>query len=144
MNHRPAPSQPRPAGRGIPRTHRTLTSLSGLAVFLAPAVGLAAATPGRLLPEPSGTPIPPPPTSTAAPAHLPLWAVVAMVAGTVALSVATTLITLAVERIRRTRRTPADEPESSTSAAEPEDTQAEVPGSPQHAASCDKYRPDSG
>ena len=65
--------------------------------------------------------------STAAPAHLPLWAVVAMVAGTVVLSVATTLITLAVERMRRTRHTPAAEPESSTSAAEPEDTQAAVP-----------------
>jgi len=65
------------------------------------------------------------------------------VAGTVALSVATTLITLAVERMRRTRHTPAAEPESRTSAAEPEDTQAEVPGSPQHSASCDKYRPDS-
>ena len=127
MNHRPAPSQPRPAGRGIPRTRRTLTSLSGLAVFLAPAVGLAAAAPGRLSPEASGTPVPPPPPSTAAPAHLPLWAVVAMVAGTVVLSVATTLITLAVERIHRTHRTPAAEPESSTSAAEPEDTQAAVP-----------------
>ena len=142
MNHRPAPSQPRPAGRGIPRTRRTLTSLSGLAVFLAPAVGLAAA-PGRLSPAPSGTPVPQPPPATAAPAHLPLWAVVAMVAATVVLSVATTLITLAVERMRRTRRTPAAKPKSRASAAEPEDTQAEVPATPQHAASCDKYRPDS-
>jgi len=143
MNHRPAPSQPGPAGRGIPRTRRTLTSLSGLAVFLAPAAGLAAAAPGRTLPEPSGTPVPPPPPATAAPAHLPLWAVVAIVAGTVALSVATTLITLAVERMRRTCRTPAAEPESRTSAAKPADTQAQVPGSPQHVASCDKDRPDS-
>jgi len=142
MNHRPAPSQPRPARRGIPRTRRTLTSLSALAVFLAPEIGLAAAAPGRLSPQPSGAPVPPPP-STAAPAHLPLWAVVAIVAGTMVLSVATTLITLAVERMRRTRRTPAAEPESGTSAAKPEDAQAEVPGSPQHAASCDKYRPDS-
>ena len=67
-----------------------------------------------------------------------------MVAGTVVLSVATTLITLAVERMRRTRRTPAAEPESRTGVAKPEGMQAEVPGSPQHAASCDKYRPDSG
>ena len=66
-----------------------------------------------------------------------------MVAATVVLSVATTLITVAVERMRRTRGPPAAEPESRTSAAEPEYTQAEVPGSPQHAASCDKYRPDS-
>jgi hypothetical protein len=69
--------------------------------------------------------------------------VVAIVAATVALSVATTLITLAVERMRQTCRTPAAEPESRTSAAKPEDTQAEAPGSPQHGASCDKYRPDS-
>jgi hypothetical protein len=69
--------------------------------------------------------------------------VVAIVAGTVVLSVATTLITLAVERMRPTRRAPAAEPESRSSAAKPEDTQAEVPGSPPHAASCDKYRPDS-
>jgi hypothetical protein len=68
---------------------------------------------------------------------LPLWAVVAMVAGTVVLSVATTLITLAVERMRRSRRTPAAEPESRTSAAKPEVMQAGVPGSPQHAASYD-------
>jgi hypothetical protein len=66
-----------------------------------------------------------------------------MVAGTVVLSIATTLITLAVERMRWTRRTPAAEPESRTSAAEPEDMQAEVPGSPQHAASCDTCRPDN-
>ena len=60
-----------------------------------------------------------------------------MVAATVVLSVATTLITLAVERMRRTRRTPAAKPKSRASAAEPEDTQAEVPASPQHAASYD-------
>jgi hypothetical protein len=66
-----------------------------------------------------------------------------MVAGTVVLSVATTLITLAVERMRRTRRTPAAEPESRTSPAKPEDTQGEVPGSPPHAASCDINRSDS-
>ena len=60
-----------------------------------------------------------------------------------ALSIATTLITLAVERMRRARCIPAAEPESRTSAAKPEDTQAQVPASPQHAASCDKYQPDS-
>src|SRR5215467_9881677 len=138
MNHRPALSPPPPGGRGIPRTRWTLTSLTGLAVFLAPTVRLAAAAPGRLSPKPSGTPVPPPPPSTAVPAHLPLWAVVAMVAGTAVLSVATTLITLAVERMRRTRCTPAAEPASRTSAAGPEDTQAEVPASHQHTASCDK------
>lgn len=143
MNHPPAPRQPCPAGFGIPRARRALTSLSRLAVFLAPAIGLVVAAPGRLPQEPSGAPAPPPPPSTGAPAHVPLWAVVAMVAGTVVLSVATTLITLAVERMRRTRHIPAAEPESRTSAAEPKDTQAQIPGSPQHAASNDKYRPDS-
>jgi hypothetical protein len=38
---------------------------------------------------------------------LPLWAVVAMMAATVVLSIATTLITLAVEHMRRARHTPA-------------------------------------
>jgi len=140
MNHRPAPPPPRPARHGIPPTRPALT---GPAVFLAPAAGLAAAAPGGLLPEPSGTPVPPPPPATAAPAHLPLWAVVALVAGTVALAVATTLITLAIEHIRQARRTPAAEPEPSTSAAEPDNTHTEVPHSPPHAATRDKHKPDT-
>ncbi len=112
MIHRPASSQPRRAGRGIPRTRQALTALGGLAVFLTPAIGLAPAAPVRPPPEPSTPPVPPPPPpSTAAPAHFPLWAIVAMVAATVVLSVATTLITLAVEHMRRARHTPAVDPE---------------------------------
>lgn len=141
MNHRPAPSPPRHARRGIPRTRPALTSLRGPAIFLAPAIGLAAA-PGRLSPQPSSTPVPPPPPATAAPAHLPLWAVVAIVAATAVLAIATTLITLAIERIRQARRTPPAEPQPRTSPAEPEDTPTEVPHSPQQAASCDKHPPD--
>jgi hypothetical protein len=38
---------------------------------------------------------------------LPLWTVVAIVTATVVLSVATTLVTLSLEQMRRSRRTPA-------------------------------------
>ena len=98
MTHRPASSQPRRAGHGIPRTRRAFTALAGLAVILTTAIGLAPAAWARPWP-PTDLPVPPPPPPPAtAPAHLPLWAVVAMVAATVVLSVATTLITLAVEQ----------------------------------------------
>jgi len=107
MTHRPASSQPGRAGRGIARTRRAFTALGGLAVLLTAAIGLAPAALASIPPLPPGTPAPPPPPSTAAPAHLPLWAVVAMVAATVVLSVATTLITLAAENMRRARHTPA-------------------------------------
>jgi hypothetical protein len=108
MIHRPASPQPRRARRGIPWTRQALITLGGLAVFLTPAIGLAPAASASLPPEPSGAPAPPPPPpSTAVPAHLPLWAVVAIVAGTVVLSVATTLITLAVEHTRQARHTSA-------------------------------------
>jgi hypothetical protein len=107
MTHRPASSQQCRAGRGIARTRRALTALAGLAVLLTAAIGLAPAASASLPPEPPGTPAPPPPPSTTAPAHLPLWAVVAIVAATVVLSVATTLITLAVEHMRQARHTPA-------------------------------------
>jgi hypothetical protein len=51
-------------------------------------------------PEP---PVAPPPSAppAAAAAHLPPWVVVAMVAGVVVLSVATTLITLSLEHLHR-------------------------------------------
>jgi hypothetical protein len=107
MTHRPASSQQRRAGRGIPRTRRALTALAGLAVSLTAAIGLAPAASASLPSPGPPVPPPPPPTSATAPAHLPLWAVVAMVAATVVLAVATTLITLAVERLRRARHTPA-------------------------------------
>ena len=109
MTHRPASSQQRRAGRGIPRTRQAFTALAGLAALLTLAIGFAPAASASPWPppEPSVPPPPPPPPAAAAPAHLPLWAVVAIVAATVVLSVATTLITLAAEHIRRARHTPA-------------------------------------
>jgi hypothetical protein len=65
-------------------------------------------------------------------AHFPLWAVIAIVAATVVLSVATTLITLSLEQLRRARRTPAAVAESQAGAqipsttAEPEAGQGEI------------------
>jgi hypothetical protein len=52
----------------------------------------------------------PPPPATTAPAHLPLWVIVTMIAATVLLSVATTLITLSLTRLRRAHQAPAPEP----------------------------------
>jgi hypothetical protein len=106
MTHQPAPPQPRRARRGIPCARRTLTTLSGLTAFMITAIGLAPAA-SATLPPPEPPVAPPSPPPAAAAAHLPLWAVIAMVAGVVVLSVATTLITLALEHLRRTRRTPA-------------------------------------
>jgi hypothetical protein len=105
MNHQPAPSQP----RLIPRT---LAGLGGLAVCLATAIGLAPAawaTPSP--PAPSLTPAPPLPPPAVAPAHFPPWAIAAILAATMVLSVATTLITLALERLRWARREAAAIPE---------------------------------
>jgi hypothetical protein len=139
MNHRPASSPPPPAGRSIPRTRRMITACGGLAVFLAAAIGLASAasaTPAP--PEPSVAPIPPPPPITTAPAHFPLWAVAAMVAATVVLSVATTLITLSLEHMRWARRTSAAAAEppagalTSIAAPAPDTGQAEILSSHRH------------
>jgi hypothetical protein len=105
MNHQPAPSQPR-------RIPRTLAGLGGLAVCLTTAIGLAPpawATPSP--PAPSLTPAPPLPPPTVAPAHFPPWAIAAILAATMVLSVATTLITLALERLRWARREAAAIPD---------------------------------
>lgn len=109
MTHQPASSRPRLLGRGTPRRRRTLARLSGLAVFLTAAIGLAPAAWATNLPPPgeSGAPLPPPPPSTTAAAHFPLWAVIAMVTATVVLSAATTLVVLSLESMRRSRHTPA-------------------------------------
>jgi hypothetical protein len=112
MNHQPAPAQP-------PRIPRTLAGLGGLAVCLAAAIGLApAAAATSAPPTPAVAPIPPPPP---APAHLPPWAIAAILAATVVLSVATTLITLALERLRWARRQAAatPEPHASTPSRDP-------------------------
>jgi hypothetical protein len=82
-------------------------------------------------------------------AHFPLWATVALVAATVVLSVATTLVTLALEHVRRARRTPAAaaEPRAGvqipSATAEPEAGQGEILASHQHLADYDMYRPGS-
>jgi hypothetical protein len=73
---------------------------------------------------------PAPPAAAAA--HFPLWAVIAIVVATVVLSVATTLVTLSLEQMRRARRTPAAVAEPQAGAqvpsrtAEPESEQGEI------------------
>jgi hypothetical protein len=113
MIHRLTSSQPHHAGRGIPHTRRTLTTFSGLMAFIAAAIGLAPAASATRLPPPGdgGAPPPPPPATTVA-THFPLWAVVAVVAATVVLSVATTLITLSLDHMHRARRTRSAEPQA--------------------------------
>jgi len=111
MIHHSAPSRPRPAGRGIPRIRRWAAGLAVAAI--ASLAGAPAALAGPI-PPPGGAvpdPVPPPPPpSPSAAAHLPLWAVVTIVAATAVLSVATTLITLSLEHRLRGRRTPASAP----------------------------------
>jgi hypothetical protein len=150
MIYRPASSQPCPARRSVTRTRRTLTTLSGLAALLTAAIGLAPAASAIRLPPPGGggAPAPPPPPATAA-AHFPLWAVIAIVAATVVLSVATTLVTLSLEHLHRARRTPAAtaEPQAGhttpTTTAEPGAEQVDILSSHQHLAGHDMYRPGS-
>jgi hypothetical protein len=125
MIHRPASSQPRLAGRHIPGIRRTLATLGGLAGFLTAAIGLAptaSATPAP--PEPSFAPVPPLPPPAAVPAHFPPWAIAAILAATIVLSVATTLITLALEHARWARREAAAIPEPQASARTPVTTPA--------------------
>ena len=149
MIHHSTSSQPRPAGRGIPRTRRWATGLAVAA--LASLAGTPAALAGPL-PPPGGAvtdPVPPPPPSPPAAAYLPLWAVVAIVAATAVLSVATTLITLSLEHRLRGRRTPASAPGALPGAptrpatAEPPAGQGEILSSHQHLAGYDMHRADS-
>jgi hypothetical protein len=104
MSHQPGPSHPR-------RIPRTLAGLGGLAACLAAAIGLApAAQAAPSPPTPSFAPVPPLPPPAAVPAHFPSWAIAAILAATIVLSVATTLITLALERLRWARRKAAANP----------------------------------
>jgi hypothetical protein len=148
MIHHSAPSQPRPAGRGIPRIRRRATGLAVAAIASLAGVPAALAVP---LPPPGGPvtdPVPPPPPAPAA-AYLPLWAVVTIVAATAVLSVATTLITLSLEHRHRTRRTPAVAAGPQAGAhtpsamAEPPAGQGEILSSHQHLAGYDMHRTDS-
>jgi hypothetical protein len=129
MIHQPA-SQPRPAGRGIPRIRRWATGLTVAATAVLAGANAALAGP-RPAPDGGGTPPPPPPYTTAA--HLPLSAVIALVAATIVLSVATTLITLSLEQTRRTRCTLA-------APAEPPAGTGDILASHHYRAGDDKYR----
>jgi len=81
-----------------------------LAVCLAAEIGLARpALAAPLPPTPSFTPVPPLPPPATAPAHFPPWAIAAILAATVVLSVGTTLITLALQQIRWARRQAANQ-----------------------------------
>ena len=148
MIHHSAPSRSRPAGRGIPRIRRWA---AGLAVAAIASLAGAPAALAGVLPPPGGAvtdPIPPPPPPAPAAAHLPLWAVVTIVAATAVLSVATTLITLALEHRLRGRRTPAaagPQPGAHTpsATAEPPAGQGDILSSHQHQAGHDMHRPDS-
>ena len=116
MNHLPAPSQQRRA----PFTRRTLVRLSGLAVLLAAAIGLAPAALATPPPsEPSLAPVPPPLPPDAVPAHFPPWAIAVFLAATIILSAATTLITLALDRSRGTRNEAMATPEPQPSGRTP-------------------------
>jgi len=82
--------------------------------------------------------------------HFLLWAVIAMVAATVVLSVATTLVTLSLEHMRRARHAgepdaepwAGDQPPATT--AEPAAEQGEILASHHYAADHDMYRPNRG
>jgi hypothetical protein len=90
-----------------PRPGPVITTLSGLAAFLAATIGLASvASAAYLPPDPVGPSVVPTPQVTMEIDQLPMWVISAMVAGTVLLSVATTLATLSLARLRE-RRLPA-------------------------------------
>jgi hypothetical protein len=146
MIHHSASPQQDPAGRGIPRIRRWATGLAVTAIASLAGAPAALAVP---LPPPGGPvtdPVPPPPPPGPAAAHLPLWAVITIVAATAVLSVATTLITLSLEHRHRARRTPVGpqagmQPPSAT--AEPPAGQGDILSSHQHQAGYDMHRADS-
>jgi hypothetical protein len=145
MTHRPVPTQPQPASgrtrRRILPTRRTLAALSGLAAVLTATIGLAPVASATMPPPPPATSIAPPPPTPAPPAF-PLWAVVAILAGTVVLSAATALITLSLEHLRRARRTQpgvtASPGDASTGTPDPEAGQLDMISSHQYAAQRDR------
>jgi hypothetical protein len=107
---RPGARHPR---RPLPAARRALTVLAALLLSLAAMTPAASATPPP--PEPAPGPPPPPPTVTAP--GLPLWAVLVILGGSIALSAATTLITLALHptATHGPGRRPAPQPERCTS-----------------------------
>jgi hypothetical protein len=130
MIHQPASPQPRRAHRRLPRIRRWATGLTMTAAAVLTGGPAALAVP---LPPPDGggPTAPQPPVTTAA--HLPLSAVAAIVAATIVLSVATTLITLSVERMRQAHRAPA-------ATTEPQAVDGDILTSHHYQAGYDKYR----
>ena len=130
----------------IPRIRRWATGLAVAAI--ASLAGAPAALAIPLPPPGGGTGTPPPPPSTTAAAHLPLWAVVTIVAATAVLSVAATFITLSLEYRRRARRTaaaprlPAGPPTPPATAELPAGL-GDILSSHQHLAGHDMHRADS-
>ena len=133
MTHQPASPPRRPAGPGIARAARRAAALTVTAAAVLAAGGPASLAVPLPPSDVSGPITPPPPTTTTA--HLPLWAVAAIVAATIVLSVATTLITLSVDRTRHARRTPA-----MAAAAEPQAGHGDILTSHHYRAAHDSYR----
>jgi len=130
MIHQPASSQPRRTERRTPRFRRWATGLTVTAAAVLAGAPAALAGP-RPAPDGGGPLLPPPPVTAAA--HLPAWAIAAIVAATVVLSVATTLITLSVERMRKSRHT-------AVAAAEPQAGHGDILTSHHYRAAHDRYR----
>jgi hypothetical protein len=114
VTDQPRRPHPRPGARHprrlpLPAARRALAPVGALPLSLAAAAPAASPTPPT--PEPPPGP-PPPPPAVPAPG-LPLWAVLVIIGGAIALSAATTLITLALHpatgrRPRPPARTPAN------------------------------------
>jgi hypothetical protein len=105
VTDQPRHRHPRPGVRHprwpLPAARRALTVLGALLLSPAAIAPAASATPAP--PEPPVGPPPPPAVSTPG---LPLWAVLVILGGTIALSAATTLITLALQPTSRRRPQP--------------------------------------
>jgi len=84
---------------------RSLTALAGLALMATTMASLAAPASADIVApnDNGGDVLPPPPLAPVSTSGLPSWAVLAIVAGTIMLAVATTLITLAITRNRLPR-----------------------------------------
>ena len=124
MNQLSPLMRPHTDRRASPRPHRLATTLTGLAGLLVLAIGLApVASATYLPPNPVAHPVVPPPAASTAPAHLPVWVISAMVAGTIVLSIVTTLATLSLMRWRDQRQPAAgaDRVAEPVTAPSPED-----------------------
>ena len=99
MTDQPRHPHPRPGARHPrrppPAARRALTVLGALLLSLAAAAATAPAA-SATPPPPEPPPGPPPPPPAVPVPGLPLWAVLVILGGTIALSAATTLITLAL------------------------------------------------